>query len=126
MYRVIVYIDGFNLYYGLREKNWRCYYWLDVHKLANNLLKPNQRLIAIRYFTARIKAGSEKAQQKKKRQNTYLDALGTLPNTNLHFGNYLKKVQRCNRCDSTWFTYEEKMTDVNIAVKLLIDAEDDF
>lgn len=58
-------------------------------------------------------------------QNTYLDALGTLPDTILHFGNYLKKNQRCKACNSTWITYEEKMTDINIAVKLLVDAQDD-
>ena len=29
--RVAVYVDGFNLYYGLRSKGWRRYYWLDLH-----------------------------------------------------------------------------------------------
>ena len=28
--RVAVYVDGFNLYYGLRSKGWRRYYWLDL------------------------------------------------------------------------------------------------
>ena len=27
--RVIVYVDGFNFYYGLR-KSWKKYYWLDM------------------------------------------------------------------------------------------------
>ena len=125
MSRVIVYVDGFNLYYGLRERRWRRYYWLNIHKLANNLLKPNQHLITVRYFTARISASSDNTWKKKKRQTIYLDALATLPDTKLHFGHLLPKNQRCNSCNSVWQTYEEKMTDVNIAVNLLIDAQDD-
>ena len=53
--RVIVYVDGFNLYYGLKDSGLRRYYWLDIQKLAKNLLKPNQRLVAVRYFTTRLK-----------------------------------------------------------------------
>ena len=31
--KVIVYVDGFNLYYGLKKNlRWRRYYWLDVVK----------------------------------------------------------------------------------------------
>ena len=42
--RVIVYIDGFNLYYGLRSMGWRHYLWLDLRQLSENLLRPPQRL----------------------------------------------------------------------------------
>jgi hypothetical protein len=28
--KVSIYIDGFNFYYGLKSKNWRKYYWLDI------------------------------------------------------------------------------------------------
>ncbi len=127
MSRVIVYIDGFNLYHGLREKKWRCFYWLNVHQLADNLLKPHQHLISVRYFTARISASSDNIQEKekKKRQTIYLDALATLPDTNLIFGRYLPKKRKCANCNWEWKTYEEKKTDVNIAVSLLIDAQDD-
>ena len=31
--RVIAYIDGFNLYYGLKESDWRRYLWLDSPRL---------------------------------------------------------------------------------------------
>jgi hypothetical protein len=40
MSRVIVYIDGFNLYFALRSKGWRKYYWLDLARLAQKLIKP--------------------------------------------------------------------------------------
>ena len=44
MERVIAYIDGFNLHYGLKSKQWRRYYWLNLQVLALNLLKPYQQL----------------------------------------------------------------------------------
>lgn len=39
MRRVISYIDGFNLYFGLKQKGWRKYYWLDLAALSRSLLK---------------------------------------------------------------------------------------
>ena len=122
--RVIVYVDGFNLYYGLKDSGLRRYYWLDIQKLAENLLKPNQRLVAVRYFTTRLKETPASAT-KRKRQSTYLEALETLHDTHLYYGHYLAKDKRCSSCGAVWQTYEEKMTDVNIAVELLVDAQDD-
>lgn len=124
MGRIITYVDGFNLYYGLRSKGWRCFYWLDVHRLAENLLKPDQRLLSVHYFTSRIRSrpGNENT---RKRQGVYLEALETLPGVRLHYGHYLAKTRRCPQCQATWETFEEKRTDVNIAVELLGDAQDD-
>ena len=123
--RVAAYIDGFNLYYGLRSKGWRRYYWLDLRRLMQRLLRPNQQLVAVRYFTTRVVAEPGNLD-KPKRQNTYLDALKTLPDLSIHFGYFLPKERACRRCGATLSTYEEKMTDVNIAVGLLSDAQDDL
>ena len=35
--RVIVYIDGFNLYFGLRSKGWKKYYWLNLKEFSRSL-----------------------------------------------------------------------------------------
>ena len=97
-YRVIVYVDGFNLYYGLKDSRLRRYYWLDIQKLAENLLLPNQRLVAVRYFTSRIRTTPANAS-KRKRQSTYLEALQTVPGLCLYDGHYLAKKIRCSKCD---------------------------
>ena len=125
MQRVVVYVDGFNLYFGLRSKGWRRYYWLNLRRLAENLLRSEQRVIAVRYFSARISTRPGNSDRRK-RQATYLEALATLPGLDIHYGHYLAKQQRCNKCGTTWDTHEEKMTDVNIAVELLGDAQDDM
>jgi hypothetical protein len=124
MSRVIAYIDGFNLYFGLKSKGWKRHYWLDVVGLSRALLKPGQTLQAAHYFTARIRlTGNNHADMQ--RQADYLDALATSPLLTIQFGHYLPKGRQCRRCGNTWTDYEEKMTDVNIAVQLLADAFDD-
>ena len=71
MQRMIAYIDGFNLYYGLRAAGWRRYYWLDLRRLAENLLRPGQTLAAVRYFSARVQravsVGSERYGRARRR-----------------------------------------------------------
>ncbi len=52
--RIIVYVDGFNFYYGLRsESRWKKYYWLDMVKFFDMFMKENQGLVAVKYFSAR-------------------------------------------------------------------------
>jgi uncharacterized LabA/DUF88 family protein len=124
MSRVVGYIDGFNLFFGMRDSGLRRYYWLDPAALIRNLLKPDQRFIAARYFTARISANPGDPA-KHLRQQIYLEALGSLPDVECIYGHYLSKTKTCLKCSATWQQNEEKMTDVNIAVRLLTDAIDD-
>lgn len=124
MSRVCVYIDGFNLYFGLKSKGWRKHYWLDLRSLAGCLLKPGQQLEKVHYFTARIKSDGHNHKDLQ-RQNTYLEALDTLPGLQTHYGQFLEKQHQCRNCGARWIGYEEKMTDVNIAVQMLTDAFED-
>lgn len=123
MSRVIAYIDGFNLYFGLRSRRWQKYYWLNLVRLAGRLLRQDQQLESTHYFTAIVPGGGSNAAMR--RQTTYLDALRTLDRLTLHFGHFLDKSLNCRRCGNVWRSYEEKMTDVNIATQMLSDAFDD-
>jgi uncharacterized LabA/DUF88 family protein len=121
--RVTTYIDGFNLYYGLKEANFQRFYWLDMTKLAAELLQVGQTLVETKYFTARI--NGPPGCPRRKRQTIFLDALSTLPGLRIFEGHYLGKPANCNNCGATWTTHEEKMTDVRIATELLMDAHAD-
>lgn len=121
MERIITYIDGYNLYYGLRDKGWRRFYWLNLRTLALNLLKPWQTLVATKYFTTQVSNPPDKVR----RQTTYLEALETLPDFYITYGHYLTDIITCRNCGHTYTTYHEKMTDVNIALELLTDAFND-
>jgi hypothetical protein len=118
MEKIITYIDGFNLYFGLKSKKWKRYYWLDLQKLSENLLKPNQILSKTKYFTARISSPPGKV----KRQGTFIEALMTLKNLEIFYGKYQSNTHECSRCKAIFPTPNEKMTDVNIATELLSDA----
>jgi len=119
--RIIAYIDGFNLYFGLKSKNWKCYYWLDIPQLAKQMLLKHQKLASTKYFTARIKAPHDKVV----RQNTFIEALQTLPNLMVIEGKYQFESRTCYRCGKEDNVPREKMTDVNIAVEMLADAFED-
>jgi len=116
--QVITYIDGFNLYYGLKSKYGRKYIWLNVEALSASLLKQGQVLKKVKYFTAMIRHNPNK----EKRQRTYISALKTLPNTEIYYGKYLTNQHTCPNCGNTENIPSEKMTDVNIATRLLTDA----
>jgi uncharacterized LabA/DUF88 family protein len=116
--RVVIYIDGFNLYFGLREKNWKNLYWLNIQKLGENILNKGQKLVEVKYFTSRISFPPDKV----KRQGTFIEALETLPNVKIYYGNYQSNKSVCKKCGFTSMVPSEKMTDVNIAIELLSDA----
>lgn len=125
--RTIVYVDGFNLYYGcLKDTAER---WLDVGALCARLLSSDSEIVGIKYFTARVKGrpGNPHAGQ---RQQTYFRALATVPNLTIHYGHFITRpaTRRCVKDRrgkpafvEVWET-EEKGSDVNLATHLLIDG----
>ena len=92
--------------------------------MATLLLRPGQTLEGVHYFTSRIRANGRNGADMQ-RQTSYLEALETRSKLRSHFGHYLEKPKQCHQCGAQWMDYEEKMTDVNIAIQLLTDAYDD-
>jgi uncharacterized LabA/DUF88 family protein len=119
--RVIVYIDGFNLYFGMREAGLDNCRWLNLEKMVSKLLQPNQILKEIKYFTSRVSNNPDK----QKRQSTYIDALESTK-IKILYGNYQDGSEECRRCGHIWRTAKEKMTDVNIATSMIVDAFNDL
>jgi uncharacterized LabA/DUF88 family protein len=118
--RVVVYIDGFNLYFGLLEAGLSNCKWLDIKKLVQNLKQPNQEINEIKYFTSRVSNDPDK----QKRQTTYIEALESV-GIKVFFGHYQSDRTECRLCGNIWPVYHEKMTDVNIATQMLLDAYQD-
>jgi uncharacterized LabA/DUF88 family protein len=119
MKKSIIYIDGFNLYYGaVKGTPWK---WLDLEKYFT-LLRQNDDIQQIKYFTAEI-SGSHRPNQ-----DNYLLALSTLSKVEIILGKFKTKqvkclVSNCTYSGSRIFNQqEEKRTDVNIALHMLHDA----
>ena len=102
--RVIVYVDGFNLYFGLRAMGWKKYYWLNIQAFALSLLIPTQELTHTKYFTSKI----TKPESKRKRQSAYLSALATLSDFSIYYGRYQSFDEKCHHCGHTYRTSNEK------------------
>ena len=118
--RVIVYVDGFNLYFGLLEAGFSNCKWLNINQLAKSILHINQELVEIKYFTSRVSNN----QDKQKRQTTYIEALESI-GIKIFYGHYQSDTTECRQCGNVWPTFHEKMTDVNIATQMMIDAFQD-
>ena len=119
MRRVIAYIDGMNLYHGLKDRYGPRQHWLNVDALARSVLLRDQQLIRVCYFTARVR--NQPASET--RQETYLSALAACSQRfTLVEGRFQERIVRCRTCGDVRITYDEKETDVNIAACLIRDA----
>jgi len=120
------YIDAFNLYFGSCRGT--PYKWLDPSKLFATIF-PTNRIEKIKYFTARVRSRPDDPGQPM-RQETYLRALRTIPNLEIHFGHFLAHSVRMPLAHPIIgqdplvevIKTEEKGSDVNLATHLVHDA----
>lgn len=143
---MVVYIDGFNLYYSIRTTHYR---WLNVLALSQHLF-PEYEIEKVRYFTAPVSGELEDDPGARARQKTYLRALRTLgPELEIHQGSFARHkamVAMALSKDSRWrrwllalalgdrlvlrqsvpkvrvWKVEEKGSDVSLASHLIADA----
>ena len=130
--KAIVYIDGYNLYYGLLKGT--PYKWLDLWAMARSLLQEGIELLGVKYFTAPIKTFPYDLEAVD-RQKIYLQALIAQGKVQVVQGFYAKHRtwapaadERCSTCDVQTaglvpiYKLEEKRSDVNLAVAMVTDA----
>lgn len=126
--RTYVYVDGFNLYYGAVKST--PYKWLDLKALFVNILQPYNKILAIKYYTAKVASRSDDPDAPN-RQTIYLNALRAhIPELQITRGHFLQSTVRMRLANpKPWqnktvevIKTEEKGSDVNIAVHLLNDA----
>jgi len=117
--RVSVYIDGFNLYHGLKEHSKaREYRWLNLWSLSESLLRRGHRLERVLYFTSLPPWNPRKVA----RHQAYLAAL-TSVGVEIIMGRFQKDLAFCYAdCKQPFDVYTEKLTDVHIATSILRDA----
>ena len=126
--RTYVYVDGFNLYNsGLKQD--RALRWLNIKAMCGGALRPENRIVGIRYFTARISAEPNDPDGPT-RQDAYIRALEShIPELTVHYGQFRSENRR--RPLTNWVSgprtvevveRSEKGSDVNLAVHLVNDA----
>jgi uncharacterized LabA/DUF88 family protein len=131
--RVAVFIDGFNVYHFLNNyPDLNKYKWLDYNKLSKQFIPPESKIVSVNYFTALARWDA----QKVRRHNIYIRALRSV-GVNVIVGKFKYSARTFVVKDNNsklrfktrdgWingryqygYTFEEKKTDVNIAVWML-------
>ena len=124
--RTIVYVDGFNLFYGSLKGT--PYKWLDMQRLFTEMLQPHHNIIKVKYFTARL--STKMRPEKAARQRVYLGAItNCCENLEIYYGHFLTQTRVARLADPIFgrktakiISTEEKGTDVNLASHLLDDG----
>lgn len=131
--RTIVYIDGYNLYYGAIRHT--AYKWLDIYRLfKEHILLPDTELLQVRYYTAPVLGSLCDDPASPQRQRQYLQALRKIHPQHIRIieGKLIKGQATLRLVDPVpeapelekvkVSTLTEKKTDVNIAADMVAAA----
>jgi uncharacterized LabA/DUF88 family protein len=123
--RVNFYVDGFNFYHALKDliklggdtENYLK--WLSIRGVCEQILFDNEKLNEIFFFTS---APTHKKQDIQDRHQKFLQATAG-SGVKVIKGQFKKRhMVQCDNCSHSWPRYDEKETDVNLAVKVIVDA----
>ena len=89
MKQTLVYIDGYNLYYGLLKES-PTSKWLNLCALVAAMFKEKHEISSIKFFTARVRTYPHDIAAEE-RQKIYLQALAAFGGVEIIEGFYSKK-----------------------------------
>lgn len=129
--KTIVYVDGFNLYYGLLRRS--PYKWLDLFALfQNHVLSSDAEVVDVRYYTAPVLARVCDDSDSPRRQRKYLQALRKMPPQKVSViegalelsKSYLRLVHPYSDDERVALVYKltERKSDVSLATDLVCGA----
>lgn len=117
--KTAVYVDGFNLYYGMaRPLNCK---WVNLQELFEKQFS-SEEIHKISFFEALISGPT------RRNQEAYVSALESLGKVHVVLGEMKGKPRKCRVLECChegtrqWQDYEEKHTDVSIAISMVDDA----
>lgn len=117
-FRVNVYIDGFNLYHAIDDLGDDTLKWLNLWSLSENICNQYQVLNAVKYFSA-YATWRPNAYKRHRDYVAANEAFGV----EVVMGRFKDKEVKCQAtCRQTFWTHEEKETDVNIGAHLIADT----
>jgi uncharacterized LabA/DUF88 family protein len=109
------------MYHALLEHGCQSLKWLNYYALAEAFVsKSRERLVKVFYFSAIVPWDSQKASRHKifiRAQESY--------GVEVVLGKFKEVTRKCRECGKSYKTFEEKETDVNIAVTMLCEAAND-
>jgi uncharacterized LabA/DUF88 family protein len=131
--RTVVFVDGYNLYYGLLRKS--KFKWLDLVRLfGEHVLGRENELIQVRYYTAPVLGRMCDDPASPQRQRQYLQAMRVMHPEQLVIVQgkivattpYQRMVRSSSEGSSNEkirvYSFTEKKSDVNLATDLVTGA----
>lgn len=125
MDRVVYLIDGFNLYHSLRsaerDAGGISMRWLDIRALCRSylhLLGREATLDRVFYFSALAKHLESSNPQVTARHKVFIECIEAT-GVVVELNRFKKKPIRCPACQARFNRFEEKETDVAIAIKIM-------
>jgi len=112
----VVLVDGFNLYHALdsfQGGRFRRYKWISLRKLAEQFVFGREVLGEVLYFTTLSTWDANKTARHK----LFIRAQEN-EGVKVIYGEFKRKERKCRRCKQEFWSFEEKQTDVNIALNL--------
>jgi uncharacterized LabA/DUF88 family protein len=110
--RTICFIDGFNLYHAINDLKKPHLKWLDLSRLASVFVGPKQELVEVVYFSA----FPTWIPASYRRHKVYVQAL-TAVGVRVEMSSFFQKERTCRAdCKKTYVGYEEKQSDVKLAI----------
>jgi uncharacterized LabA/DUF88 family protein len=123
MAKIFFFVDGFNLYHalnyldspGVRDHDrYQKYKWISLKRLCNCYVREKGDSIGdILYFTALAFWDPEKVSRHK----LFIKAQES-EGVHIVYGEFKRRLRKCKICSNEYPAFEEKQTDVNIAVQL--------
>jgi uncharacterized LabA/DUF88 family protein len=120
MAKIVFLIDGFNLYHALdytesgpNHHRYRKYKWLNLRSFASLFVGPRDSLEQVLLFTAFATWDPGKVARHK----LFIRANENV-GVSVVYGEFKRKDKLCRLCHKEFRTFEEKQTDVNIALEL--------
>jgi uncharacterized LabA/DUF88 family protein len=115
MSKVYVLVDGFNLYHAIdTNPGYHPYKWLSLTKLAECFVLSADVLAGVEYFTTLATWDPAKVA----RHRLFIKA-NEADGVKITYGVFKRKQRKCPECGQLIRTFEEKQTDVNIAIRLI-------
>ena len=119
--RAAFYIDGFNLYHAVDNLKRPYLKWLNLKSLARAIAPRSEAVKRVVWCSA----VRQQSKHKIKRHEDYMAALKA-QGVICRMGHFVHATDGCNSCGHNWQLSVEKQGDVNLALSIAADAEDDL
>ncbi len=119
--RAAFYYDGFNLYHAVDAYKRPYLKWLNL-KALGRAIAPKSEVIKRVVWCSAFSPTSRSKLQRHEDYRKALEGQGVI----CRMGHFIHSMDSCNSCGHKWQISVEKQGDVNLALSIAADAEDDL